>query len=120
MSEPKHMAIDFEQELESPEPQGKSINWQVRVRNKSWWLTMVPALFVLISCIGRLWGAEWDFANLQVNIIAVVEAVFAFLAVLGVNIDPTTNLFADGPIGITYTRPAPNVHEVEDVEAVAE
>lgn len=93
------------------------INWIVRIKNKAWWLAIIPALALLINSILQIFGITWDYSDLIGKIAAVVEAVFAFLALLGVNVDPSTNDWSDSARALTYTKPAPNVKEQPVVAA---
>ena len=36
------------------------INWRVRLKNKTFWLTAVPAVLLLASQVLKLFGVEWD------------------------------------------------------------
>ncbi|MGL9899292.1 phage holin [Enterococcus sp. MSG3287] len=38
----------------------KKINWKVRIQSKTFWLAMLPALFLLIQTIGAPFGYKWD------------------------------------------------------------
>ena len=44
------------------------VNWMVRIKNKAWWLTLVPAVFLLVQACAAPFGYAWDFtvANEQV------------------------------------------------------
>ena len=66
------------------------INWKVRLKNKTFWLAIVPALLLVIQTVASLFGYAWDFVVLNQQIAAVINAVFAVLAILGVVTDPTT------------------------------
>ena len=82
-----------------------SINWKVRIRNRSWWLAFVPALLLLAQAAMAPFGYEWDFGVLNQQIAAVVNAVFAVLALLGVVADPTTEGVGDSDRALGYDRP---------------
>ena len=36
------------------------INWKVRLKNKYFWLTIVPALFLLVGQVLRALGIDYD------------------------------------------------------------
>lgn len=82
-----------------------NINWKVRIKNKNFWLSLVPALIVLIQQVVRVFGVELDFGNLGNNIIAVINTVFVLLSILGVVVDPTTAGIADSSQAMTYDEP---------------
>lgn len=81
------------------------INWKVRIKNKVFWLTFIPALLLLIQAIAAVFGYSLDFTDLQQKIINVVEALFAVLAILGIVTDPTTAGVGDSNLAMTYQRP---------------
>jgi phi LC3 family holin len=81
------------------------INWEVRIKNKTFWITIIPAVILLIQAIGKPFGFEWDFGVLGEQLKAIVEAAFVVLTILGVVNDPTTATFADSALAKTYTKP---------------
>ena len=81
------------------------INWKVRIKNKVFWLTFIPALLLLIQAIAAVFGYSLDFTNLQQKIINVVEALFAVLAILGIVTDPTTAGVGDSNLAMAYQKP---------------
>ena len=83
------------------------INWKVRIKNKLFWLAIIPAVLVLIRAVAAVFGFELDFAVLGDKLAAVVEAVFAVLAILGIVVDPTTEGVQDSRLAMTYEEPKP-------------
>lgn len=83
------------------------INWKVRVKNKWFWLAIIPAVLVLIKAVAAVAGIELDFSELGDKLAAVVEAVFAVLAILGIVVDPTTEGVKDSRLAMTYEEPKP-------------
>nr|DAW83448.1 MAG TPA: holin [Caudoviricetes sp.] len=81
------------------------INWKVRLKNKTFWLAIVPALLLVIQTVASLFGYAWDFVVLNQQIAAVINAVFAVLAILGVVTDPTTAGVTDSDRAMTYEKP---------------
>jgi phi LC3 family holin len=81
------------------------INWQVRVKNKAFWLAIIPAVLLLVQAIAAVFGYKLDFADLQGKLLAVVEAVFVVLTILGVVVDPTTKGLGDSARALTYDEP---------------
>ena len=73
----------------------KNINWKVRLKNKQWWLFMIPAILVLINAVAKVFGYEFDFEIMSDNLQQVVEAIFVLLALLGIIQDPTTPGYKD-------------------------
>ena len=83
----------------------KNINWQVRIKNKMFWVALIPALLLVIQAIANVFGIELDFANLSENLIAVVNAIFGVLVILGIVIDPTTKGIEDSERAMQYKEP---------------
>ena len=83
------------------------INWKVRIRNKLFWLAFIPAVLVLICEVGAVFGYTIELTALGNRLAAVVEAVFALLAILGVVNDPTTEGLQDSNLAMTYQEPKP-------------
>ena len=81
------------------------MNWKVRIKNKTFWLTMIPAVLLLIQVVAAVFGYTLDFGDLGNKLLAVVNAVFALLAILGVVNDPTTAGVADSTQALTYQEP---------------
>lgn len=81
------------------------VNWIVRFKNKSFWLSFIPAVLLLMQVCLAPFGYEWDFGVLNQQLAAIVNAVFAVLAILGVVTDPTTAGLGDSTQAMTYTEP---------------
>ncbi len=81
------------------------MNWKVRIKNKTFWLTVIPAVLLLIQVVAAVFGYTLDFGDLGNKLLAVVNAVFALLAILGVVNDPTTAGVADSTQALTYQEP---------------
>lgn len=87
------------------------INWTVRFNNKTWWLAIIPALAILTQTILQLFGISWDYSDLVGKLAAIVEAIFAVLALMGIVADPTTSGVADSARALGYMDPMPNAKE---------
>lgn len=87
------------------------INWKVRLLNKTFWLTIVPATLLIIQLVLAVFGITFNVDELSGKIIAVVDAVFALLVALGIVIDPTTKGISDSEQAMTYTKPKENNKE---------
>lgn len=81
------------------------INWRVRIANKNFWLALIPAVLLLIQVVLSVFNVEMDFGELGNKLIAVVNAVFAVLAILGIVNDPTTDGLKDSARAMTYYLP---------------
>jgi phi LC3 family holin len=81
------------------------INWKVRLKNKNFWLAMIPAFLVLVQVILRVFGVEIDIGEIGNRLIDVVNAAFVVLSILGITIDPTTKGISDSDQAMTYDKP---------------
>ena len=81
------------------------INWIVRIKNKNFWLALIPAVLLLIQVIASVFGATIDLGELGNKLLAVVDVVFVILALLGIVTDPTTEGVADSRQALTYDEP---------------
>ena len=81
------------------------INWIVRIKNKAFWLAIIPAVLLLIQAVADVIGYQLDFGDISEKLIAVVNAVFVVLSILGIVVDPTTADFGDSTRAMTYTTP---------------
>ena len=81
------------------------INWIARLKNKSFWLSFIPAVLLLIQTIAAVFGFTLDFGELGNQLLSVVNALFAVLAILGIVTDPTTAGIGDSKQALTYTEP---------------
>lgn len=81
------------------------INWNIRVMNKQFWIALIPAILLLIQTVLAPFGYQWDFGVLSQELTAIINAVFAILAILGVVTDPTTPGVQDSDRAMTYVEP---------------
>lgn len=84
----------------------KNINWLVRAKNKAFWLALIPAVLLLLQTVGAVFGFSFDFANISDKLLAVVEALFMVLAIVGIVVDPTTEGVGDSEDVLAYTKPS--------------
>lgn len=81
------------------------INWTVRLKNKAFWLAIVPAAILLIQVVAALFGYALDLGEVGDKLLAVINAVFSVLTILGVVTDPTTAGLSDSTQAMTYKQP---------------
>ena len=81
------------------------INWKVRIKNKEFWISLIPAILLLIQVVAAPFGLTLDFGELGNQILAIVNAIFALLAILGIVVDPTTAGVGDSARALTYEEP---------------
>lgn len=84
------------------------INWQVRIKNKQFWLALIPAVLLLVQVVAAVFGFELDLGELGNRLLDVINALFAVLAILGIVVDPTTDGVGDSAQAMTYTEPRRN------------
>lgn len=72
------------------------MDWKKRIKNKAFWIALIPAVILLIQVVGNIFGLDLsDLTGLSDKLIAVVNALFVVLAILGVVVDPTTKGIKD-------------------------
>lgn len=81
------------------------VNWLVRLKNKTFWLSFIPALLLLVQVIASVFGYSLELGELGNKLLAVVNAVFALLSILGIVTDPTTSGVSDSERAMGYTEP---------------
>lgn len=81
------------------------INWKVRLRNKAFWLAFIPAALLLVQTVAVLFGFALNLGDIGDKLLAVVNAVFALLSILGVVVDPTTQGVGDSQRALGYVEP---------------
>lgn len=81
------------------------INWTVRIKNKNFWLAVIPAVLLLIQAVAAVFGFTLDLGDIGNKLIAVVNAAFGVLVVLGVVVDPTTAGISDSKQAQGYNCP---------------
>lgn len=84
------------------------INWTVRLKNKAFWVALIPALLLVIQTVAALFGFTLDLGDLGNKLLAVVNAVFAVLVIIGVVTDPTTEGVSDSDRALLYEEPPAN------------
>ena len=81
------------------------INWTVRFKNKTFWLALVPAVLLLVQVVAAVFGIDLNLDALGEKLLAVVNALFAVLTILGVVTDPTTVGISDSRQAMEYDKP---------------
>ena len=82
-----------------------NINWKVRIKNKDFWITIIPMALLLIQAVLAIFGVEIDIGEWGNKLLYIVNLAFAILATLGIVNDPTTKTFADSTRAMTYEEP---------------
>lgn len=81
------------------------INWKVRVKNKAFWVTLIPAVMLVIQYVASLFGWSIDLTDISGKLVAIADAVFVVLTILGIVQDPTTKGVLDSERALTYKEP---------------
>ena len=81
------------------------INWQVRIKNRNFWITLIPAIIVLLQVAASIFGFVIDLGDIGNKLIALVDALFVVLAILGIVNDPTTDGLKDSERAMGYIEP---------------
>ncbi|MFC3921237.1 phage holin [Streptococcus lactarius] len=81
------------------------INWSVRIKNKNFWLAIVPTLALLFQAFADIFGIKL-FGQTIDKILVFVNVLFAFLVLVGVVNDPTTTGLSDSTRALGYEEPS--------------
>ena len=77
------------------------INWKVRIKNKVFWVSFIPAVLLLIQAIAAIFDYVLDIGMVENHLLTLADAVFCVLSILGVVTDPTTAGIADSQRALT-------------------
>lgn len=89
------------------------INWTVRIKNKTFWLSLIPAVLLLIQVVAAVFGFQLDLGDLGNRLLDVVNALFAVLAIMGIVTDPTTAGVGDSANAMAYIAPGVKANKTE-------
>ena len=81
------------------------LNWKVRIKNKAFWLAVIPAIALVVQSVAALFGYTIDMTSIVGKLKVVVNAVFALLVIIGVVVDPTTDGIGDSNRALGYEKP---------------
>ncbi len=81
------------------------INWRVRIKNKAFWASLIPAVLLLVQVAAGVFGYTLNLGELGNRLLAVVNALFAVFTILGVVNDPTTAGVSDSARAMGYMVP---------------
>lgn len=81
------------------------INWKVRLKNKAFWVTLIPLALILLHQVLKLFGVDFEYTFLSEKLVEIIGTVFAILGLIGVVNDPTTAGVKDSERAMTYTEP---------------
>ena len=66
---------------------------------------LIPAVLLLVQAVAKVFGFELDLGEFGEQLKAVINTLFAVLAIIGVSADPTTAGLSDSKRALTYTEP---------------
>ena len=66
------------------------MNWQTRIKNKTFWLALVPAILLLAQVVAVPFGYKFDIDLINKQLLDIVNAAFGVLTIVGIVADPTT------------------------------
>ena len=81
------------------------INWIVRLKNKAFWMAIIPAILLLAQQVCGMFGVKIEIAGLTDQLLAIIGTAFAILSLIGVVNDPTVATLSDSNQAMTYTEP---------------
>ena len=81
------------------------INWIVRLKNKAFWVAIVPAILLLAQQVCGMFGIKIEIAGLTDQLLAIIGTVFAILSLIGIVNDPTVATLSDSNQAMTYNEP---------------
>lgn len=81
------------------------INWKVRVLNKTFWLTLVPALALLLQTFLAVFNVRLELGETIDKLLVFINALFAVLMIVGIVNDPTTAGLTDSTRALKYQEP---------------
>lgn len=81
------------------------INWKVRLKNKAFWLAIIPAVLLLVQTVASVFGFAIDLGEIGDKLLDVVNAVFLVLGIIGIVADPTTKGIGDSDLAMGYQEP---------------
>ena len=81
------------------------INWKVRILNKTFWITLVPALALLLQAFLAVFNIRLELGDTTDKLLVFINALFAVLVIVGIVNDPTTTGVSDSTRAMNYDRP---------------
>lgn len=82
------------------------INWKVRILNKTFWLTLVPALALLLQTFLAVFGVKIELGETIDKLLVFINALFGVFIIVGIVNDPTTAGFTDSSRALEYNEPS--------------
>jgi len=96
------------------------INWKLRLKSKAFWVALIPAALLVAQAVLAAFGVDWSYDVISDKLLAIVNAVFALLTILGIAVDPTTQGISDSSRALQYNSPAGSSDEEENENHINE
>lgn len=71
------------------------MDWKTRIKNKTFWLALVPAILLLAQVVAVPFGYKFDIDLINKQLLDIVNAAFGVLTIVGIVADPTTSGITD-------------------------
>ena len=81
------------------------INLKVRILNKTFLITLVPALALLLQAFLAVFNIRLELGDTTEKLLVFINALFAVFVIVGIVNDPTTSGVSDSTRAMTYERP---------------
>ena len=81
------------------------MNIKVRLKNKTFWLSIIPAVLLVGQIVGSWFGYEIPADKISNEAVNFINALFVVLTLLGIVSDPTTKGVKDSAQAMTYKKP---------------
>ncbi|HEC2241002.1 TPA: phage holin [Staphylococcus delphini] len=79
------------------------INWKIRIKQKTFWVAMLSAIFLFAQSIAKVFG--YDIQVYTEQLTDTLNSVLGILVLMGVIQDPTTKGVGDSHQALNYEEP---------------
>ncbi|ARJ52032.1 phage holin [Staphylococcus lutrae] len=79
------------------------INWKIRIKQKTFWVAILSAIFLFAQNIAKIFGYDIEVYTTQLT--DTLNGVLGFLVLVGVIQDPTTSGIGDSDQALNYEEP---------------
>lgn len=87
-----------------------NINWKARIKNKLFWISIIPLILTLVHQVLRVFGIDLDLSDAANQLVDICETVFSILGLIGIINDPTTKGLSDSQLAMTYEEPKEDIY----------
>ncbi|HDT9047313.1 TPA: phage holin [Staphylococcus pseudintermedius] len=79
------------------------INWKIRIKQKTFWVAMLSAIFLFAQSIAKVFG--YDIQVYTEQLTDTLNSVLGVLVLMGFIQDPTTQGVSDSHQALNYEEP---------------